>query len=137
MKPDLATSATAVIYFDGVCGLCNRFVDFVLARDRARRYRFAPLQGDRAAARFSPVDQVDPTTIVYEEDGVLFDRSTAALRIVSGLGGIWSLAAVLGLVPRPIRDALYDWVARNRYAWFGKRDLCRLPTPEERAVFLA
>lgn len=135
-SPVRAASTSAVIYFDGVCGLCNGFVDFVLARDRARRYRFAPLQGDRAVARFGPVDQVDPTTIVYEEDGVLFDRSAAALRIVSGLGGVWSLVAVLGLVPRPIRDAVYDWVARNRYAWFGKRDTCRLPTPEERAVFL-
>ena len=79
---------------------------------------------------------MDPTTIVLEEDGVVYERSTAALRIASRLGGAWSLVAVFGLVPRPIRDAVYDWVARNRYGWFGKRDICRLPTSEERTAFL-
>jgi len=126
-----------VIYFDGVCGLCNRFVDFVLARDHGRRFRFAPLQGTTAAGRFGPADAVDPTTILFEEDGAVYERSTAALRIVGGLGGGWRFVAVFGLVPRPIRDVVYDWIARNRYAWFGKRDTCRLPTAEERAVFLA
>ena len=126
----------AVIYFDGFCGLCNRFVDFVLARDVARQFRFAPLQGSTATLRFGPSGEVDPTTILLEEDGVVYERSTAALRIISRLGGIWRVASVLSLIPRPIRDAVYDWVARNRYAWFGKRDACRLPTPQERAAFL-
>ena len=135
-SPARVSSTPAVVYFDGVCGLCNRFVDFVLARDHARRYRFAPLQGSTATARLGDPGEVDPTTIVYEQDGVLFDRSAAALRIVAGLGGVWGLVAVFGLVPRPIRDAVYDWVARHRYGWFGKHDTCRLPTPEERAVFL-
>jgi len=126
-----------VIYFDGVCGLCNGFVDFVLARDRERRFRFAPLQGTTAAGRFGPADAQDPATILFEEDGVVYERSTAALRIVAGLGRGWRFVAVFGLVPRPIRDAVYDWIARNRYTWFGKRDTCRLPTAEERAVFLA
>lgn len=125
-----------IVFFDGYCGLCNGFVDFVLARDRARRFRFAPLQGGTARARFGDPGEVDPTTIILDEDGVVHERSTAALRIVSGLGGAWRLVAVLGLVPRPIRDAVYDWVARHRYGWFGKRDACRLPTAEERAVFL-
>ena len=66
----------------------------------------------------------------------MFERSTAALRIITALGGIWRLAGLLRLVPRFLRDAVYDWVARNRYGWFGKRDSCRLPSPEERAVFL-
>ncbi len=129
-------STPAVIYFDGVCGLCNRFVDFVLTRDHERRFRFAPLQGTTAMARLGDPGVVDPTTIVYEEDGVLFDRSTAALRIVAGLRGVWTLVAVFQLIPRPIRDAVYDWVARHRYGWFGRRDACRVPTAEERAVFL-
>ena len=127
---------TRVIYFDGLCGLCNGFVDFVLRRDRRRRFRFAPLQGVTARARFGDPGDVDPTTIVLEEDGVVFERSTAALRIISALGGLWGLAAVLGWVPRFLRDAAYDWVARHRYGWFGKRETCRLPTPAERAVFL-
>lgn len=128
--------AAPVIYFDGFCGLCNGFVDFVLSRDKARRFRFAPLQGSTAKARFGDPGDVDPTTIVLEEDGRTFERSTAALRIISGLGGGWSIVSVLGLVPRFLRDAVYDWVARHRYGWFGKRDSCRLPSPEERAVFL-
>ena len=129
-------NAPPVIYFDGYCGLCNGFVDFVLARDRARRFRFAPLQGTTARARFGDPGDVDPTTILLEEEGTVFQRSTAALRIITALGGIWRLAGLLRLVPRFIRDAVYDWIARNRYGWFGKRDSCRLPSPEERAVFL-
>ena len=130
------SESPAIIYFDGFCGLCNGFVDFVRARDRARIFRFAPLQGITARKRFGDPGQVDPTTIVLEMDGVTYERSTAALRILSALGGIWSFAAVLRLVPRFIRDAVYDWVARHRYGWFGRRDTCRLPTAEERAVFL-
>jgi predicted DCC family thiol-disulfide oxidoreductase YuxK len=125
-----------VIYFDGYCGLCNGFVDFVLARDRGRRFRFAPLQGPTARARFGDPGDVDPTTILLEDEGTVFERSTAALRIITALGGIWRLAGLLRLVPRFIRDAVYDWIARNRYGWFGKRDSCRLPSSEERAVFL-
>jgi predicted DCC family thiol-disulfide oxidoreductase YuxK len=125
-----------VIYFDGFCGLCNGFVDFVLRRDHARRFRFAPLQGSTATSRFGVAGDVDPTTIILEQNGVVYERSTAALRIIAGLGGIWNVATMLRLVPRPIRDRVYDWVARNRYAWFGRRDSCRLPTFEERTAFL-
>lgn len=129
-------TAPPVIYFDGYCGLCNGFVDFVLARDRTRRFRFAPLQGSTARARFGDPGAVDPTTILLEEGGTVFERSTAALRIITTLGGVWRGVDLLRLVPRVIRDAVYDWIARNRYGWFGKRDTCRLPTLEERAVFL-
>ena len=125
-----------IIYFDGYCGLCNGFVDFVMARDQVRRFRFAPLQGSTARARFGDPGNVDPTTILLEEEGTVLERSTAALRIITGLGGGWRLAGVLRLIPRFIRDAVYDWVARNRYGWFGTRDTCRLPTAGERAVFL-
>jgi predicted DCC family thiol-disulfide oxidoreductase YuxK len=125
-----------VIYFDGFCGLCNGFVDFVLARDRHRRFRFAPLQGATARARFGDPGEVDPTTILLVKDGIVSERSTAVLRILSSLGGAWRLIGALRLCPRPIRDAVYDWVARHRYGWFGKRETCRLPAPEERAVFL-
>lgn len=129
-------NAPPVIYFDGYCGLCNGFVDFVLARDRRRRFRFAPLQGTTATARFGAPGDVDPTTILLEDSGTVYERSTAALRIITDLGGVWRLAGILRLVPRFIRDAIYDWIARHRYGWFGKRDACRLPSPEERAVFL-
>lgn len=128
--------ANPVVYFDGVCGLCNRFVDFGLRYDRQRRLRFAPIQGETAAQRLPSDLATDPTTIVLEEDGNLRFRSDAILRILHLLGGGWRLLGTFRIIPRPLRDVIYDWIARNRYSWFGKRDTCRLPTPEEREAFL-
>jgi predicted DCC family thiol-disulfide oxidoreductase YuxK len=128
--------ANPVVYFDGVCGLCNRFVDFGVRFDRQRRLRFAPIQGETAAQRLRSDLATDPTTIVLEENGNLRFRSDAILRILHHLGGGWRLLGVLRIIPRPLRDVIYDWIARNRYSWFGKRDTCRLPTPEERDAFL-
>lgn len=125
-----------ILYFDGVCGLCNRFVDWMLARDRAHRFRFAPIQGETAAVRLPARYHTDPSTLVLDTGGQLADRSTAVLRAVAGLGGPWRLLSALRLVPPPLRNAVYDWVATNRYAWFGKRAACRLPTAEERGSFL-
>lgn len=130
--------ATGVVYFDGFCGLCDRFVTFLAARDRTGVLRFAPLQGTTAANRF-PVPAAgadDPATVVYEDARGTHTRSTAALRAVMALGGAWRAAAVFLLVPRPLRDALYRWVARHRFGWFGRRDRCRLPAPDEQDRFL-
>jgi predicted DCC family thiol-disulfide oxidoreductase YuxK len=124
-----------VVFFDGVCGLCSRSVDFILARDRTGAIRFAPLQGETAARELGD-RRID--SIVVREGGRLYRRSAAVLRIASALGGVWRLLAALARpIPRPLRDLLYDVIARHRYRWFGKRDTCRLPTPEERARFLA
>lgn len=128
--------ANPVVYFDGVCGLCNRFVDFGMRYDRQRRLRFAPIQGETAARRLRSDLATDPTTIVLEEDGNLRFRSDAILRIFHHLGGGWRLLGLFRIIPRPLRDVIYEWIARNRYSWFGKRDTCRLPTPEEREAFL-
>ena len=130
----LDAPATGTVFFDGVCGLCNRFVDFLIAHDRARRLRFAPLTGASAARLHLTVANAD--TVMYAEGRDVLDRSSAAIAAVSRLGGGWSFAAVLGLVPRPVRDLIYDWVARHRYDWFGRRDSCRLPSASEAAVFL-
>ena len=128
--------AEAVVYFDGTCGLCNGFVDRLLRWDRRGTLRYSPLQGETAAARLGPQSPADPSTIVFADGDLVSLRSTAVLRILRRLGGGWRLAAVLVLVPRPIRDAVYDWIARHRHAWFGKRAACRIPTPEERRWFL-
>jgi predicted DCC family thiol-disulfide oxidoreductase YuxK len=126
-----------IIYFDGYCNLCDGFVRFLLARDRRARYRFTPLQGETARARLedrftgSPVE-----TVVLEEPKRFRVRSDAAIAILTGLGGVWRLAAVLRVIPRPLRDALYDYVARNRFRWYGRRDACRVPNAEERGRFL-
>jgi predicted DCC family thiol-disulfide oxidoreductase YuxK len=126
-----------VIFFDGVCGLCNRFVDFVIARDAAGVFRFAPLQGETARERLPEADVRDVNTMVLWEGQGIFRKSTAAVRILARLGGRWRiLGRALSFVPRPLRDAGYSLIARFRYSLFGKKDTCRMPTPAERARFL-
>lgn len=127
------TPMPLVVYFDGVCGLCNRFVDFLLRRDRQLRLRFAPLQGTTATALSLPTES---DTVVVMDGTRTLARSDAALAALSSLGGLWVFTAVLGLVPRPLRDGVYRFVARNRYQWFGHRDRCRLPDPHEAQSFL-
>jgi predicted DCC family thiol-disulfide oxidoreductase YuxK len=126
-----------IVFFDGVCGLCNRFIDFVIKRDRAGVFRFAPLQGETARERLPAADVRDVNTMVLVDEQGVFRKSTAATRILIRLGGICGLiGSVLRLVPRPLRDAGYSLVARYRYAIFGKKETCRMPTPAERARFL-
>jgi predicted DCC family thiol-disulfide oxidoreductase YuxK len=126
-----------VIFFDGVCGICNRFIDFVIARDRAVLFRFAPLQGETARERLPEADLRDLNTMVLWEEQGVFRKSTAAARILIRLGGVWRvMGTALRLVPRPLRDAGYSLVARHRYRIFGKKETCRIPTPAERARFL-
>jgi GMP synthase-like glutamine amidotransferase/predicted DCC family thiol-disulfide oxidoreductase YuxK len=130
-----------VIFFDGYCGLCNGFVDFMMARDPKVVFRFAPLQGETANARV-PEDAVpydapgDPRSIVFWESYRIHRRSDAVLRALPLLGGVWKLTVVLRVIPRPLRDLVYDFIARHRYRWFGRRETCRLPGPGERERFL-
>jgi predicted DCC family thiol-disulfide oxidoreductase YuxK len=126
-----------IVYYDGLCALCDRFVMFVAARDHRRRFRFAPLQGETARDRMAGRLAVEAMkTVVLEQDGGLHIRSDAALAILTGLGGPWKLAAVLRILPVPLRDAVYDVIARRRSQWFGRRKACRIPAPEERDRFL-
>lgn len=125
-----------MLLFDGVCTLCNGFVRFVIERDPAGRFQFAPLQSDAARRLLGAAPQPLPDSLVLVEDGRLFTRSTAALRVARGLRFAWPLAYLLVAVPRPMRDWVYDVVARNRYRWFGRRDVCMVPTPELQSRFL-
>ncbi|HEX9593374.1 MAG TPA: DCC1-like thiol-disulfide oxidoreductase family protein [bacterium] len=127
-----------IVFFDGVCGLCNRFVDWVIARDRHGRYRFAPLQGDTARAMGMEPQAADPAlwSIVLVDGAGARERSDAVLTIAMGLGGVYRLAGALRRIPRPLRDWVYDRIARRRYRFFGKRDACRVPTEQERHRFL-
>jgi predicted DCC family thiol-disulfide oxidoreductase YuxK len=132
------TPSHALILFDGVCNLCNGFVQFVIAHDRRGRFQFAALQstaGQRTLAEHGATPPL-PDSVVLLEDGRLFTRSTAALRIARHLTFPWSLAGLLVMVPRPIRDWIYDCVARRRYQWFGRRDRCMIPTPALRSRFI-
>ena len=128
---------TSVLFFDGVCNLCNRTVDFLIRRDKKRVLRYAPLQGHTAQEMLdASMIEALPSVVFMDKNGV-YQRSTAVLRAVSKLGGLWPVLMVFMIVPRPVRDAVYNWIGKNRYKWFGKRDSCRLPTPDERAMFLS
>jgi predicted DCC family thiol-disulfide oxidoreductase YuxK len=126
-----------VIFFDGVCGLCNRFVDFVIRRDRQGVFRLAPLQGETARDRLAEADVVDLKTVVLVDASGTYRKSTAVLRVLGCLGIFWKIAAaLLWVIPRPLRDLGYSWIATNRYAIFGRKETCRLPSAAERERFL-
>ena len=133
-RPD----AGSVIYFDGVCALCNGLVDFVIRRDRRRRYRYATLQSERGQRLLRsmqlPTDELE--TFILHEKGKGCVRSTAALRIFKSLPHLWPLLYLFIVVPRPLRDAVYGWIGKRRYRFFGRRAACRLPSEEERHLFL-
>ncbi len=124
------------LFFDGVCSLCNGVVDFVLAEDRGKAILLSPLQGTTAKELLSNHAHKDIDSLVLVDEGRFYFRSSAVLRAAIAIGGIWGLVRPLLLIPPFIRDAAYSVVAANRYKWFGKRDTCRLPTPEERERFL-
>ncbi len=128
--------ARSVLLFDGVCNLCNGFVRFVIARDPAGQFEFAPLQSDAARRLLQGVTDPLPDSFVLVDNGQVLIRSAAALRVARGLSFPWSLAYAFMAVPRPLRDWVYDFVASHRYRWFGRRDVCMVPTPELRSRFL-
>jgi predicted DCC family thiol-disulfide oxidoreductase YuxK len=127
---------TSVLFFDGVCNLCNKTVDFLIRRDKKNVLRFSPLQGT-TAKELLPKEMVEalPSVALVDKTGT-YQRSAAILRVVAKLGGLWPLVLVFLVVPAPIRDVIYNWIGKNRYKWFGQKDSCRLPTPAERAKFL-
>lgn len=133
-----STSKKYIVLFDGVCNLCNSSVQFILKRDKQRKFLFGSLQG-KAGQQFlqqfnMPANEFNSFILI--ENGKAYTRSTGALRMLKHLGGGWKLFYGLIVIPRFIRDALYNLIARNRYKWFGKKETCRVPTPEERSLFL-
>ncbi|MBX3020871.1 MAG: DUF393 domain-containing protein [Bdellovibrionales bacterium] len=126
-----------IVYFDGHCNVCNAFIDFLIRRDRKRILKYTPLQGETARAHLSAALVRDVSTLVMEDEkGNITTESTAAIKTIASLGGVYSLMHVFLWVPKGIRDWVYRWIADHRYMWWGKRDTCRLPTAEERAQFL-
>lgn len=130
--------AHPLVLFDGVCNLCNRSVQTILRHDRRARFRFASLQsplGEKLRDDLG-IDRQKVDSVILVEGGRWYKESDAALRIANGLGGLWKAFGVFRLVPRPLRDAAYRLIARNRYRWFGKTETCWIPTPELRGRFL-
>ena len=132
-----------IVLYDGVCGLCNRLVQFLLRHDRYDRFRFAPLQNEFAASLLNRhgIDAADLDSVSIVADYGLeaekaFAKSDAVLRALWELGGLWRTGEIGRIVPRTVRDWLYDGVARRRYAMFGKYETCPMPRPEDRGKFI-
>ncbi len=126
-----------VILFDGVCNLCNNSVNFVIDRDPNQKFRYASLQsefGEQVKKDFNR--SADLHSVLLLKDNQLLDKSDAALAIAGELTGLWPLLTVFRIVPKSLRDAVYNWIARNRYRWFGRQDVCRVPSPQLRSLFL-
>jgi predicted DCC family thiol-disulfide oxidoreductase YuxK len=138
VTPQARAADGPVVFFDGVCGLCNGAVDWLLAHDRRAALRFAPLQGVTASERgLTPRGDATGWSMVLVDAQGEHRGSSAALRTVRHIGGVWGgLAGAALIVPRPLREWVYRLVAGNRYRWFGRRDACRMPSVEERGRFL-
>lgn len=132
--------SSTVVLFDGVCNLCNGFVQFVIEHDVAGQFQFAALQsasGQALLHEYHLPAPAEPDSVVLLADGQAYTHSAAALGILARLNGWWAvLARVAGWFPRPLRDAVYRLIARHRYRWFGRQEACWLPTPELKARFL-
>lgn len=134
-----AEAQRRIVLIDGVCHFCQGAVRFIVKRDPEGRFNFASLQselGGELAGGVGFEASSEPNTLVLIEDGKRYVRSTAALRIARRLRFPWPLLYALIIVPRPLRDAVYRWIARNRYRWFGKDDTCPIPPPGVRRRFL-
>jgi len=130
-------STHPVVFFDGVCGFCNASINFLLACDSRGKLRFAPLQGVTAGELLPTEDRESLASMVVWTPAGMYRQSSAVVRILWILGGVWSLlGTLLWLVPRPIRDLGYNLVAKFRYRLFGKHETCRMPTAEARSRFL-
>lgn len=127
-----------IVLFDGVCNLCNSAVQFIIRHDKKNIFMFTSLQsnaGQKLLAQYNfPLDELN--SFIFIENNKAYTRSTGALKVVRKLQGLWPLLYGFMIVPKFIRDGVYNWVGRNRYKWYGKKDACMIPTPELKARFL-
>ena len=133
-----ASDDRPLIIFDGVCHLCNASVAFIIRRDPRGVFRFTPLQGDHAKnlLRGVPAQVINTDSVLLMENGRIYDRSEAALRICRRLPWPWNLLWALRIIPKGFVDSVYALVARNRYRWFGRREACMMPRAEWKDRFV-
>ncbi|MEP7146965.1 MAG: thiol-disulfide oxidoreductase DCC family protein [bacterium] len=131
-------SDTKIILFDGVCNLCNSGINYIIDHDKNNRFKFASLQSDAGQSflKKSGLNNKDFDSVILIEGEKFYTKSTAVLRIAEEFGPLWKLLYVFNVIPAPVRNFFYDIIARHRYKWFGKKDSCRLPTPELQEKFL-
>jgi predicted DCC family thiol-disulfide oxidoreductase YuxK len=122
---------SGLVFFDGICGMCNSFIDFLISEDKGDTLRFTPLQGETGKEKLcqSDLNQID--TIIFLTNDKTFYKSDAVLEILMSIGGIWKIVLVFKIIPKFLRDYIYDFIASSRYKWFGKKESCRIPTTEE------
>jgi predicted DCC family thiol-disulfide oxidoreductase YuxK len=128
-----------IILFDGVCNLCNSAVQFVVKHDKNDVFRFVAIQSDlgQEILKYIGIDSENIDSIVLYEPGIAYYyKSEVALEIARNLGGIFHLGTIFRIIPTGIRNQFYDYIAKNRYKWYGKKESCMLPTPELKAKFL-
>jgi len=128
-----------IILFDGVCNLCNSSINYVIDRDKNDVFRFVSLQSDlgKTIQEYLGIKNISLDTIIlYVPDEAYYIKSTAALKVISEFSGLWKITQVFLILPAPIRDFVYNYIAKNRYKWYGKEQSCRIPTPELKAKFL-
>lgn len=126
-----------IVLFDGVCNFCDGSVNFLIARDRDDKFRFATLQspaGQALKVRFNIGDEID--SVILIENDKAYTHSEAAIRMLKALGGVWSVFGVFAIVPAVLRDPFYKLFAKHRYKLFGRKDACMMPTPHIRAKFI-
>ncbi|MEP1085739.1 DUF393 domain-containing protein [Algoriphagus sp.] len=129
----------SIIFFDGVCNLCNASIDFVIQRDTNDKFLVGALQEDlsqKILSRYDVREDYLDSIVLVEQEKIYF-KSTAALKIAKHLSGLWPVLYPLIFLPKFLRDPIYNWIGTNRYRWFGKKSTCRLPTPAEKAKFLS
>lgn len=128
-----------IILFDGVCNLCNSAVQFVIRHDKNDVFRFVALQSELGQDILNHIG-INPknidSIILYEPGIAYYYKSQAAIEIARNLGGFWHFGTIFRIIPTPIANQLYDYVAKNRYKWYGKKESCMMPTPELKSKFL-
>lgn len=131
-------STEPIILFDGICNFCNSAVNFTIKRDKNKTIKFTPLQSEvgKALIKEYGFPENDMSSFLLIENGKLYNKSTAALKVCRHLKGLWPFCYVFIIVPAFIRNAVYDFIAKNRYKWFGQKEECMVPTPDVRARFL-
>ena len=128
-----------IILFDGVCNFCNGAVNFIIRQDKKGVFKFAPLQSNKGQelAEKHSLPKTNFDSFILIENGKVYKRSTAGLKLCNKLPWYWKWTQVFWIIPKFLRDAVYDFVAKNRYKWFGKKETCMIPTPEVRSRFLS
>lgn len=129
----------AIILFDGVCNFCNTAINFVLKQDKKGIFRFAPLQSETGQSLLNRynLSTKEFDSFVLIDNGKVYKKSAASLQVMNKLPWYWKEVQLFRIIPTVFRDAIYDFIAKNRYKWFGKKDQCMIPTPEMRNRFLA